>query len=475
MAKIWLDVTTTLAWRRPAVGVVRLETEYAEYVLSLNSTNLHFCRYQIDKGFQEVSSLEVRSSLTRISGLENSGAIKSSLDELPLFSDSIALDAKYLIKLRLNNLILNTIRKLPIKFQNPIIVIAVKLKKVFTNSVNFLKKYIYKLININTNKEQELVLKSESNANSINCQFASDDIYISMGADWNHSDVSHVYHAKKKYGLKVILFCYDIIPIKLPHLTLEWVAKKFPTYYYNIAWTADEILCISECSKKDLIKFLEKIGTPIPSLKVFRLGCQLPKYSELNNSLVINNLKNQKYILYVSTIERRKNHEVLYRAYTRLIDAGEKNLPIMIFVGMEGWGVGELLTDIRLDPRTQKNILILNKVTDSELMTLYKYAFFTVYPSLYEGWGLPVAESLAAGKFCLASNAASIPEIAGDLIEYLDPWNLPMWVERLKWYFNNPLAIACYEAEIKIKYKSTTWNEASTFIHSRILAAIAKS
>ena len=105
---------------------------------------------------------------------------------------------------------------------------------------------------------------------------------------------------------------------------------------------------------------------------------------------------------------------------------------------MPGWGVDGLLSDLRLDFRIKPYVKILNHVSDGDLALLYQYAEFTVFPSLYEGWGLPIAESLAFGKFCLASNAASIPEVGGALVEYLDPWDLPAWAERLKWYFDSP-------------------------------------
>jgi glycosyltransferase involved in cell wall biosynthesis len=171
----------------------------------------------------------------------------------------------------------------------------------------------------------------------------------------------------------------------------------------------------------------------------------------------------------VSTIERRKNHETLYRAYTRLVEAGEANLPLLVFVGMPGWGVNDLMADLRLDPRTKDLIKLLHHVNDADLARLYQHALMTVFPSLYEGWGLPVAESLAAGKCCLASGVASIPEVGGDLVDYVDPWNVPAWSERLLWYFNNPSLVADKEARIKESYQPMSWPKCAedVFSHAR--------
>ena len=96
----------------------------------------------------------------------------------------------------------------------------------------------------------------------------------------------------------------------------------------------------------------------------------------------------QPFILFVSTIERRKNHEVLYRAYHLLARQGTiESLPKLVFVGMPGWGVGDLLKEIELDPLTRGMIIQLHHVSDGELSYLYKKALFCVFPSLYEGVG----------------------------------------------------------------------------------------
>ena len=194
---------------------------------------------------------------------------------------------------------------------------------------------------------------------------------------------------------------------------------------------------------------------------MIRLGCQLPGAGATVPSAIapdVAEVLTRRCILFVSTIERRKNHEILYRAYVRLVEQGERDLPLLVFVGMPGWGVGELLSDLRLDTRVYPLVRILSRVSDADLARLYQHALFTVYPSRYEGWGLPVAESLAAGKFCLASNAASIPEIGGDLIEYLDPECLPQWVERLKWHFDHPEAVAAREAAIRKSFVPMPWS-----------------
>ncbi|HEN3572652.1 TPA: glycosyltransferase, partial [Yersinia enterocolitica] len=171
-----------------------------------------------------------------------------------------------------------------------------------------------------------------------------------------------------------------------------------------------------------------------------------------------------------STIERRKNHETLYKAYINLIEEKCENLPILVFVGMPGWGVHDFLQDIALDPRIKDKIKIFNNIEDSMLSLLYRNSLFSVYPSLYEGWGLPVSESLAYGKFCLASNAASIPEAGGDFIEYISPWDVVGWTEALKKYIYNKELLLDKEYSIKNYYKVNSWSISAETIFEQVKA-----
>jgi len=206
---------------------------------------------------------------------------------------------------------------------------------------------------------------------------------------------------------------------------------------------------------------------------VVQLGSEIP--APKNETSEIMTAAGKRFILFVSTIERRKNHETLYRAYTRLVDQGERDLPKLVFVGMVGWGVSDFLADLRFDPRISGLVEVLTNVSDADLTWLYKNALFTVFPSLYEGWGLAVAESLASGKFCLASNAASIPEVGGDLIEYLDPWDVPKWAERLKWYFDHPEELKQAEERIKVEYAPKAWQDTAKAIFGTAEALLTPS
>lgn len=471
MSKIWLDVSTILHWQRPAVGVVRVEAECVKFALSQADEAYHFCRFDSTRGFSEVSAADVRAALSRISASERREPVATAKQSMPLLSASGHRNWEQYVR----HSALQVINKLPGRLRQPVFNFIRARKPSFKAALQGVREFrtaikaFFRPVQDGTPEQLVPAAPLKRPLHGALAEvlpFSRHDVYLSMGADWNHGDLSHLYSLKKRHEFKVVLFCYDIIPIKFPHLTLDWVAEVFVRYFYNIAWCADEVLCISECSRNDLRVFLTELGTPIPPMSVVRLGCQLPAAAADSISPDVTQLRAVRYILFVSTIERRKNHETLYRAYTRLVDQGEKDLPLLVFVGMPGWGVNDFMADLRLDPRTAKLIKVLNHVTDAELGALYESAYFTVYPSLYEGWGLPVAESLAAGKFCLASGTASIPEIGGDLIEYIDPWDVPKWAERLRWYSRNPWDVVERSKKIQAEYQPTQWHQTGAEIVS---------
>src|SRR5207247_4170450 len=128
-----------------------------------------------------------------------------------------------------------------------------------------------------------------------------------------------------------------------------------------------------------------------------------------------------------STIQSRKNFDLLYRLWRRFSEQNRPETPKLVIVGRKGFGSSDLLWQISRDPFVQQSITLLHRVSDAELSWLYRNCLWTLYPSFYEGWGLPISESLAHGKYCLASNTSSIPEAGQGLIQLLDPLDFRAW------------------------------------------------
>ena len=118
-----------------------------------------------------------------------------------------------------------------------------------------------------------------------------------------------------------------------------------------------------------------------------------------------------RYILSLSTIEPRKNLQLLISAYKEMIDEGE-NLPDLVLAGREGWILEDIVGTI--DEKVKNRIHFTGFIDDDDLAQIYREAELFVFPSKYEGFGLPVIEAMSQGTLVVCSDAASLPEVAGD-------------------------------------------------------------
>ena len=121
-----------------------------------------------------------------------------------------------------------------------------------------------------------------------------------------------------------------------------------------------------------------------------------------------------RYLLCVGTLEPRKNLHALVQAFLRVRQTGDH----LVLVGQQGWLVDNLL---RLLEEARPHVIWLNAVRDDELVWIYRHATALVYPSFYEGFGLPVLEAMTLGVPVLTSRVSSLPEVAGDAALFVDP------------------------------------------------------
>ena len=127
-----------------------------------------------------------------------------------------------------------------------------------------------------------------------------------------------------------------------------------------------------------------------------------------------------EYILSLSTIEPRKNHKILLHAWNKIFPLIAEKKIQLVFAGKKGWGdkFHSELSDLAKDANS---LVLTGFVDDEDLGALYSGSLFSVYPSLYEGFGLPVLESMSCGRFCVASNTTSIPEVVGENLPMVNP------------------------------------------------------
>ena len=212
--------------------------------------------------------------------------------------------------------------------------------------------------------------------------------------------------------IKSYVYVHDLVCFKFPHLSHKkaWVERMFA----KKAWKkATGILCNSESTKQDLEDHFssskEKTTVAYPS-SIFFASERTPLVNLPEN-----------YFLYLGSIESRKNLANLVKAYEKI--ASIPNFPSLVLVGQKLWGAKEVEKIIHDSPFRSKIHYFL-PVSEKEKLYLIEKAFAFVYPSFYEGFGLPVLEAMELGTPVLTSNISSLPEVAGNAAIYANPYSI---------------------------------------------------
>lgn len=287
--------------------------------------------------------------------------------------------------------------------------------------------------------------------------FKKGDIMISSCRAWDHPNyLETVQRLRVENGIVAAFVIYDLIPIYQQHTFGPGLTERYTEYLYEVLRGADYLLPISNSSKRDILRFADEIGLlKLPVINTIRLGDDIAKEVTEEVPKFVRN--KDSFALTVGTIEARKNHAEIYYAYKLAAERGIK-LPEIYIVGGKGWLTDDIIYMIENDLDTKDRIIFLRDVSDRNLAWLYKNALFTVYPSQYEGWGLPIAESLSYGTPCIASTTSSMTEIAPRYVDHVSPFDPAELLGCMERYAD-PLVSQKRRDEILIGYKPYTWRD----------------
>ncbi len=308
--------------------------------------------------------------------------------------------------------------------------------------------------------------KKKTPVNQASHVFTNKDVVLVLGNAWDNKYMFLDLGRKKeveKFALVNII--YDLIPLVEPQFFGGMLKAQYAEYMFEAAANCDLVLPISKNTEKDLAKFCEQAGLDMPSSSVIRLGDEL---GEAVEPVVPNWYRDAPFLLCVGTVEVRKNHMLLYYVYKQLLETMDiKDIPELVIVGSKGWFTGDVAMLFENDPEISQKIRLFHQTNDSELQWLYENCLFTVYPSMYEGWGLPVAESLARGKVILSSNSSSMAEISHKYVDYFSPFDPTECANLIKRYLNGKNR-EVREKEIS-NYRVTTWDNTFKQVDRHVL------
>jgi glycosyltransferase involved in cell wall biosynthesis len=263
-------------------------------------------------------------------------------------------------------------------------------------------------------------------------EIGSGDVLVCAQNDWFHTDIDAIIAEKARTGLRHVILCFDSIPLRFP----EWFAARdiaiVNAYFRKALPSADRVIFNSRSGQDDARTFCRALGCDLADTRIVPLGADMPRSD--GTGALFGGLVPGNFAVFVSTIEPRKNHRLLVAVWRRLVADGVVAATgfKLVFAGRRGWKMDEFFKDLEADPEFGRSLLHLPDLGDDAIAALYANAAFSLYPSIYEGYGLPPVESMLLGTPVIASTGGSIPEVVGEAAPCLDPHDVDAWYAEIR-------------------------------------------
>lgn len=264
----------------------------------------------------------------------------------------------------------------------------------------------------------------------------------------------------EKIPCKTVVTIHDLIPYILPETVGKGYLSKFLQEMPRIVNLSSGIITVSECSKKDILRFF-----PVDEKKVFVTPLAADdKYKPLDKekckATVLDKYNIDKpFILYIGGFSPRKNVKSLILAFSKIYMNLKKEYNLVI-VGANKDDMS-LLKDLSMDLNVQSHVKFTGFVDETLLPVLYNACDTFVYPSLYEGFGLPPLEAMSCGTPVITSNISSIPEVVGDGGILIDPFNIESLMNSLENLLNNETLRSSLSVKALKRASNFSWEKTS--------------
>lgn len=254
-----------------------------------------------------------------------------------------------------------------------------------------------------------------------------------------------------------IITVFDLTPVIFPGLHRGKVRLSFIPVRHSVK-TARKIIAISENTKKDLVDLMgaeeKKISVVYPGVGRDFKPCGPMEIRRVREKYSIG----ANYILHVGTLEPRKNLEFLIDVFNEMIKTNNDDGAELVLAGAPGWGyagIFERIAEYGLGNR----IIVTGYAEPGDMPALYSGAAVFAYPSLYEGFGLPVAEAMACGAPVAASAVSSIPEVLGGAGALIKGWRVREWAETISLLLRDRAAASGFSETGIIRSRIFSWDE----------------
>jgi glycosyltransferase involved in cell wall biosynthesis len=306
-------------------------------------------------------------------------------------------------------------------------------------------------------------------SNRVPFKFPCGSILLNLGSSWwLQNYFLGVRTAKAQFDILYVPFIHDLIPMAMPELCVAELRNNFEEWIESVFGHADYFLVNSQNTLADL-RIAARQAKAERETAVVTLDADFrnaptgeEQHPERDERRVLQELglERGRFVLFVSTIEPRKNHAMVFAAWLKLLHRrGREKCPKLVCVGQRGWLNSQAYARLTASDELMRHVVILSNVSDVALAKLYEACICTLYPSLYEGWGLPVTESLCFGKVPIVSDVASLPEAGGSFAEYFDVNSERALLESLDRIVFDPTTRLRREYKIRSEFHPRSWQD----------------
>ncbi len=334
--------------------------------------------------------------------------------------------------------------------------------------------------------QQALAGIAEAVRHAAPCRFAAGTSLVNLGSSWWQPDyMRRVADLKRRHAVRYIPFLYDCIPLLFPQHCASALVDEFARWFAQLCLLADGVVVISDSTRRDFER-LRATVLPDVAIPTFTLPLDADDGTAAQASAETPGpppappaatppappAATRPYVLFVATIEARKNHLMVFRAWQRLLRLhGPEAVPELVCVGKRGWLAEPALELLASDAALGGHVRLLHGVADDELAGLYRGCAFTLFNSFYEGWGLPVTESFAFGKVALVADNSSLVEAGAGGAVFFATDDIPDLVARLEAMLFQPGFHAAQQARLQRDVRLRPWSALAAQLTEHVAAA----
>jgi glycosyltransferase involved in cell wall biosynthesis len=296
---------------------------------------------------------------------------------------------------------------------------------------------------------------------------------VLLGAAWVIPEyASLIVNLKRTHDARFAMLFHDFIPIYARETCDQGTAVVFREFVDQVLPVVDLAMCVSRSTERDLKRYCSESGVAAPPTLVTQLGTSFDEFFPRAEAVApprSGASASEPFVLFVSTIEGRKNHNFMFDTWQTLVERGVE-VPRLVCVGRIGWRAERFLTNLLETDYLGGRIELREDVSDEALNALYRDCLFTVFPSVYEGWGLPIGESLGHGKLCVLADNSSLPEVAGEFGCFIPIDDVEAAADSIAGLLGDPDRLAAYEEAIATRFTPLRWEDVARRVVEGCLA-----